>query len=1533
MPNVNVHASRPNPREQHRSRPRHATALVALTSLWLGFPFFGVCSHGAGADGGGAPQAVNLLRDPSFEKGDSGLPRQYWCRFLDYMRQDESCGVLDDSAAYHGAKSLRLAPGQSYSFWKELREVLRGYRARYAFTFSVWLKAAQDGTPVEITATGWAEDNWNQGHVTGHSETVGTGWARAIVEAEMESGLIEVRIRNTGSAPVWADAAQLCEGGEAHAFTELWHGTHGEALWDRPVAEAPTPRARPTAPLRLRVCPAAAEAPVIDGDLGDRAWRTALRLPQFRGLTATGKLDAQPAPAQTDVLLSRTDGVLYVGFRCHAPDASHIVAQELPALRKRTDSHDRVVFGNDSVEFFIDADLDRGSYYQFAVDVLGQRFDSHGKGRAGWDGSWNAAVQRGDREWTVELAIPCALIGLAPSEASVVGLAAARNRPRPGGESPYSAVFAPPHAVRGFAPIAFGTLPYHARLEAPQYCSVGSVVVDVHLTCASTDPVAIEGEAHVDSGTGTAAPGTTGEVTVPVGADAVLPLEVRLTEPGEHRVQVAVWEKGKPRARKTLSARVYALARVTPEGTFAGPEHGELRLTVRAGTGTAHTNRVVRAGVPFPRGVLGNAAAVRLLGPAGQPVPCQKHVLARWLDGSVMSLLVDFPANVSAGGAAEYTLLFGPSVTEPQREDRAADVIRRDGDLAVIDTGRLRFRFLASQFPAPDQVAADLDADGVIGRDEVAGLSSPFALSVRGEDGTVYAATAPLESFELESVGPVRGAVRLTGHLVSADGTRLFGYIARLTAWHDSTCVRLDVTLLNDVDAMNTAIREASLLVPCFGVREVVTEGDGGPVSCKLTGDDEAVRIMQLRRVVREGESFQDPELMYAVHGPADGNPDAVLARGERHSGAVLLDGQRRLLVAIRDFWQQHPQEVIVRPGGVEIFLWPRHEVRWLDMSVGIRKTLTLFLDFAPSADAARQLLARARDLMEPPLVTCPTAWYCTSGVFGGTYLPARPQRYPTFDRYLAAFFEGRIERPRIADLTGAFDYGDTIKSGLAGWQNNQTMAAHHLLVQFIRTLEPGYHRAAARLLRHMADSDTSWHRVRRKDFVGSVASPGSFLHTDKFPSRSHNWSEGALDYYLLTGEPWALDVAKGICDYLTRVHLDHMRAGRMGHPYRNHGWTLMQLVRLYEVVREERYLDCAQGLVNFLVRAADGPDKGWQETGRSVFHGGTCCAGLWRYAELSGDDAVRQFALRMTDWLYRIQPQNVHAYYPWTWRETVFFGPLAQAYAATGREDYVRTAFRHIYAGFDRGLIWTTAPFASQIMSSAEELGLGEPHDRAPDTFGALYSHTVYVREDSDRAFRLEALCVRPRGAAPVRIVGLGPKGDRVLEWEGPPPQTEHKRTYKTFTLPIPQDGVTGTYRFDVEAASMWQMSYRCDLRKLVLKSRTYEGWAFARHYFLVPESTKSFRISVNGFEAKPRYRAAAVVLNPDGVERARTVWWKTAPRRGKNIEPHVLDLRPGPAETGRVWCLLTSSVPYIRFEGVPPYLAKRPEAVFVPE
>jgi len=170
------------------------------------------------------------------------------------------------------------------------------------------------------------------------------------------------------------------------------------------------------------------------------------------------------------------------------------------------------------------------------------------------------------------------------------------------------------------------------------------------------------------------------------------------------------------------------------------------------------------------------------------------------------------------------------------------------------------------------------------------------------------------------------------------------------------------------------------------------------------------------------------------------------------------------------------------------------------------------------------------------------------------------------------------------------------------------------------------------------------------------------------------------------------------------------------------------------------------------------------------------------------------------------------------------------------------------------------------------------------------------------------------------------------VVEWTGPPPQTHRKRTYETFAIRVPKDGVAGTYRFDVKMESMWKFSYRCDLPKLVVQGGVY-GARCEQFFFFVPKGTRQFRVTVNGFEAKARYRCGVQVLNAAGLERGHRVWWKMCKQRGPSIPPHVLDVHPARDETGKVWCLRTSNIPYIKLDGVPPYLAKRPEACFVPE
>src|SRR5262245_5475074 len=64
----------------------------------------------------------------------------------------------------------------------------------------------------------------------------------------------------------------------------------------------------------------------------------------------------------------------------------------------------------------------------------------------------------------------------------------------------------------------------------------------------------------------------------------------------------------------------------------------------------------VTVGVPFPRGALRDLATLRLADDIGKLVPLQTKPLARWSDGSVRWLLIDFILNEVAAGRHDWLL-------------------------------------------------------------------------------------------------------------------------------------------------------------------------------------------------------------------------------------------------------------------------------------------------------------------------------------------------------------------------------------------------------------------------------------------------------------------------------------------------------------------------------------------------------------------------------------------------------------------------------------------------------------------------------------------------------------------------------------------------------------------------------------------------------------------------------------------------------------------------------------------------------------
>ncbi len=157
------------------------------------------------------------------------------------------------------------------------------------------------------------------------------------------------------------------------------------------------------------------EPPIIDGKLDDTCWQGLAETSDFTCIAARSGL----AEAQTFVKIGMTEKDLLVAFRCVEPEIDKVL-QEL----KVKDGF------RESVEIFIDTNLDRNTYNQYRFSN-GGLFGAH-KGYGGEHGGnledFRVAVSYDKDAWIVETAIPFSLIGDTPKTGQLWGFNLNRAR-------------------------------------------------------------------------------------------------------------------------------------------------------------------------------------------------------------------------------------------------------------------------------------------------------------------------------------------------------------------------------------------------------------------------------------------------------------------------------------------------------------------------------------------------------------------------------------------------------------------------------------------------------------------------------------------------------------------------------------------------------------------------------------------------------------------------------------------------------------------------------------------------------------------------------------------------------------------------------------------------------------------------------------------------------------------------------------------------------------------------------------------------
>ena len=646
--------------------------------------------------------------------------------------------------------------------------------------------------------------------------------------------------------------------------------------------------------------------------------------------------------------------------------------------------------------------------------------------------------------------------------------------------------------------------------------------------------------------------------------------------------------------------------------TAAEHEESLATLTIRETHDLNRSNVAVCSGLPFPRGSLGHVAAVVAQSSSGDAVECQFDVLTRWDDGSVKwGLMTVVVPELTAGGSFEFQLVRSdsPTQTELPEIQRLDDGFRVDYPGFSVTTNRLGL---------PESVLLRKREQ------DLEFVDSGSQLLLLGEP--VDPAAVRLEDVQIEEQGPVRTVVLSRG-TITADEDRSSSFVSRVSVFSNGQVATSYTTINHQVGGFHGFGVQLGLAT---GFRDVQL-GEMEPALSNSAGNAaQAERCVRVRQTGPETAVF-------------DGSgPDGRTVQARYHGGLRLSGDSKCLGLAIHDFWQRYPSELTVKADAAQLWFYPPEAEDGPPLyRVGRAACGEFTIRVAGSASADWS----AAELGQTDLHGfAGPEYYRDSGVLGRYILGDYPLPQGTYHGYVTAHMSHLQKRKFRINEFGFWDYGDGRGSADSAFRrNNEFGISYAMLFHFLRTGDVRFFEEGVAFAKHFRDVDTlhfgdmSGKSIRHTDYHVE----GSIYGTD------HQWVEGMLLEYLLTGDRRSLEVAREmgvpLLEFVREISPQLSAKPHVIPTTERHlGWTLMSLMFLEDITGDPQYTESIQALVAGLVVSQDEQRGHWPRslahsdfpTGGAPFMVGVLTEALMRYHEKTDDPDVRRALIRNSYWL-----------------------------------------------------------------------------------------------------------------------------------------------------------------------------------------------------------------------------------------------------------------------------------------------------------
>jgi len=669
----------------------------------------------------------------------------------------------------------------------------------------------------------------------------------------------------------------------------------------------------------------------------------------------------------------------------------------------------------------------------------------------------------------------------------------------------------------------------------------------------------------------------------------------------------------------------------------------------------------VTVSIPFGPGVLVEPA--RLVIRDGQKLlPLQARPLAQWEDGSVKWLLVHFQPDLP--GNTDHSLQFAIEPAAATLSPENVVKLKQTEAGVWVDSGPLSFLIPTEGFRPLEQVKLN----GQPLWDE--GSFQGFTFTC--DDQAVTTLTGPVE-LEIEEAGPLRAVVLISGRHRRADGHDYLDFRGRVTAYAGKPYVEVEYQFIHKEEAAELSLQSLQL--------QFKPAADGVPQLALGQGF--------YRTAIEESDQALEMAL----------TTETMLYQANEHYidsfyGDFWVDWrdeQGGLTLSIYQAHQHFPKKLRVDGQGITCSLYPA-EAEPAPVLQGMGKTHRLLLQFHAPDTALTDLSTRSLQFQLPDRPALSRAWYRENNPWREAFFPEQlPGRLIT---YFNKLHDGRPA------ALGMFHFGDAPDAGYTDqgrgkgetvWVNNEYDRPHACTLFYGLT---GQRRALDSALvsgRHWLDVDFC-HYSPDPLLNGGLRMHDRYHATGRVIP-SHQWVEGFLDYYFLTGRREGLIAANSVAENVVRLMAQPQLSQPGAASVREGGWALRAMVGMWLGTGAEKWQIEARRLVDMFLSWSDqyygllAPYTS-HSMPRVVFMISLTVNSFARYLLIEDDERVKNLIVKTMDDLlaHCLGPDGIFYYKELPSLRRLAPTPhvleaLTYAYRITGQEDYLKVAARQFAA------------------------------------------------------------------------------------------------------------------------------------------------------------------------------------------------------------------------------------------------------------